>query len=63
VRRVAGDYGVAYHKTAPGQVEHNTLASIIDGRGHLRVQYLGVEFDPGEMVADLQGLVREGAGN
>jgi protein SCO1 len=62
VRQVAYDYGVAFRKTAPGEVEHNTLASLIDGAGHLRVQYLGVEFDPDEMVADLRGLVREGAG-
>lgn len=63
VRQVARDYGVAYRKTGPGEVEHNTLASIIDGRGHLRVQYLGAEFDPEELRADLLGLVREGAGN
>lgn len=63
VRQVAQDYGVAHRKTAPEKVEHNTLASIIDRRGHLRVQYLGVEFDPEEMVADLRTLVREGAGN
>jgi protein SCO1/2 len=62
VRQVARDYGVVFRKTAPGEVEHNTLASLIDGAGHLRVQYLGVEFDPDEMVADLRGLVREGAG-
>lgn len=63
VRQVAQAYGVAYRKTGPGAVEHNTLASIIDGRGHLRVQYLGVEFDPEELLADLRGLVKEGAGN
>lgn len=63
VRQVARDYGVAYRKTAPGKVEHNTLASLIDRQGHLRVQYLGVEFDPGEMVADLRSLIREGGDN
>jgi protein SCO1 len=61
VRQVASDYGVVFRKTAPGEVEHNTLASLIDGAGHLRVQYLGTDFDPDEMVADLRGLVREGA--
>lgn len=59
VRRVARDYGVAYRKKAPGDVEHNTLASIIDGAGHLRMQYLGVEFDPDELVADLRRLARK----
>lgn len=63
VRQVAHDYGVVFRKVDSGKVEHNTLASIIDGQGHLRVQYLGVEFDPNEMLADIQGLVREGAGN
>lgn len=63
VARVAHDYGVVYRKTKPGEVEHNTLASIIDRAGHLRVQYLGVEFDPDELLADLRGLISEGAGN
>lgn len=62
VRQVARDYGVAFRKSASG-VEHNTLASIIDGQGHLRVQYMGVAFDPGEMLADLRSLVQEGGGN
>lgn len=62
VRKVARDYGVAYRKTG-AEVEHNSLASIIDARGHLRVQYIGVEFDPDELLADLRGLLREGGGN
>ena len=63
VRQVAGDYGVAFRKSAAGEVEHNTLASVIDGRGHLRVQYLGVAFDPDELLADLRSLVQEGGAN
>lgn len=62
VRQVARDYGVVFRKSASG-VEHNTLASIIDGQGHLRVQYMGVTFEPDEMLADLRGLLREGGGN
>ncbi|MCB1907875.1 MAG: SCO family protein [Rhodocyclaceae bacterium] len=63
VRRVARNYGVAFRKGSGTEVEHNTLASIIDAAGELRVQYMGVEFDPDEMLADLRGLVREGAGH
>ncbi len=61
VRQVARKYGVVFHRTGPGELEHNTLASIIDAAGHLRVQYMGVDFDPDEMLADLRGLIREGA--
>jgi len=35
------------------------LTSLIDRSGMLRVQYLGVRFDPGEMYRDLQKLLRE----
>lgn len=62
VRRVARAYGVVFRKVREGEVEHNTLASIIDRSGHLRVQYLGVDFDPREMLDDIRGLIREGAG-
>lgn len=63
IQRVAHAYGVAYHRGDDGELEHNTLASIVDRDGHLRVQYMGVAFDPGEMLADIQGLIEEGAGN
>jgi protein SCO1/2 len=38
-------------------VEHTNLTSIIDPRGKLRVQYLGVRFDPDEFRRDLLSLV------
>jgi len=60
VREVARRYGVVFRKTAEGEVEHNTLASIIDPRGHLRVQYLGTDFDPQEMLQDIRGLLPKG---
>lgn len=60
VRDVARRYGVAFRKTASREVEHNTLATIIDPQGHLRVQYLGVAFDPQEMLRDIRGLLPEG---
>lgn len=62
VGQVARDYGVVYRQ-AGAAVEHNTLASVIDSRGHLRVQYLGVAFDPDELLADLRELLQEGGSN
>jgi protein SCO1/2 len=62
VRQVAHDYGVVFRKTDGGDVEHNTLASIIDRRGHLRVQYMGVDFYPEEMLADIREVMQEGSG-
>src|SRR5262245_2158526 len=41
-------YGVFASKTADGDIEHSFLTSIIDRQGILRVQYLGVRFDPEE---------------
>jgi len=32
----------------------------VDRDGILRVQYLGVRFDPNELLRDLQTLIREG---
>jgi protein SCO1/2 len=60
IRAVARRYGVYYKKTPRGDVDHTFLTSIIDPRGTLRVQYLGVRFDPDELLHDLQSLVREG---
>ena len=60
IREVAKRYGVYYKKSVRGDVDHTFLTSLIDGRGVLRVQYLGVRFDPDEMLRDLQSLVREG---
>jgi len=60
IREVAKRYGVYYKKSARGDVDHTFLTSLVDSRGMLRVQYLGVRFDPEEMLRDLQSLVREG---
>jgi protein SCO1/2 len=40
-------------------VDHTTLTSIIDPRGILRVQYLGVRFDAEEFRRDLLSLADE----
>ena len=52
-------YGVFSSKSAGGDIEHSFLTSIIDRRGVLRVQYLGVRFDPEEFRRDLVSLVKE----
>jgi protein SCO1/2 len=57
VRDVARRYGVYVAKTADGAIDHTLLTSIIDPRGVLRVQYLGMRFDPAEFRRDLLSLV------
>jgi protein SCO1 len=52
-------YGVFAAKAANGNVDHTFLTSIIDRQGVLRVQYLGVRFDPEEFRLDLLSLVSE----
>jgi len=59
IREVAKRYGIYYKKTARGDVDHTFLTSIVDQSGTLRVQYMGVKFDPDEMLRDLQSLVKE----
>ena len=60
IRAVAKHYGVYYRKTSRGDVDHTFLTSLVDRDGILRVQYLGVRFDPNELLRDLQTLIREG---
>jgi protein SCO1/2 len=60
IREVAGRYGVIYKKAPSGDVDHTFLTSLIDRGGTLRVQYMGVRFDPDELLRDLQGLSKEG---
>jgi len=57
VREVVRRYGVYVAKTAEGAIDHTLLTSIIDPRGVLRVQYLGMRFDPTEFRRDLLSLV------
>jgi protein SCO1/2 len=61
IREVARRYGIYYKKMERGDVDHTFLTSVIDQRGTLRVQYLGVRFDPDELLRDLQSLLRETA--
>ena len=62
IRTVAKHYGVYYRKASRGDIDHTFLTSLVDQDGILRVQYLGVRFDPNELLQDLQALMREGYG-
>jgi protein SCO1/2 len=57
---VARGYGVYARRAPGGDVDHTFLTSIVDRSGVLRVQYLGVRFDPGEFLGDLRSVLREG---
>ena len=57
IRDVTRRYGVFAAQDADGNVDHTFLTSIVDPRGILRVQYLGVRFDPEEFRRDLLSLV------
>jgi protein SCO1/2 len=59
IREVTQRYGIYVTKTAGGDVDHTLLTSLIDRHGALRVQYLGVRFDPEEFRRDLLSLLDE----
>jgi protein SCO1 len=59
IRDVTRRYGVAYKKTPRGDVGHTFLTSLVDRNGTLRVQYLGVRFDPDELLKDIRSLLQE----
>lgn len=59
IRNVTKRYGIYSKKTSRGDVDHTFLTSLVDPSGTLRVQYMGVKFNPDEMLRDLQSLVRE----
>jgi protein SCO1 len=61
IRLVTRQYGIYYQQQPAGDIDHTFLTSVIDQRGTLRVQYMGVRFDPDELLRDLQSLLREGA--
>lgn len=60
IREVARRYGIYYRKTPGGDVDHTFLTSVVDQAGILRVQYIGVRFDPDELLRDITALLREG---
>jgi protein SCO1/2 len=59
IEDVTRRYAVFQKKQPRGSVDHTFLTTLIDREGTMRVQYLGVRFDPNEFLADLQSLVRE----
>jgi protein SCO1 len=59
IQEVAKRYGIYYKKTPRGDVDHTFLTSLVDHNGTLRVQYMGVKFNPDEMLRDLRSLVKE----
>ncbi|MGH8760377.1 MAG: SCO family protein [Burkholderiales bacterium] len=62
IREVSRSYGIFVKKQERGDVDHTFLTSIIDQGGTLRVQYLGVRFDPEEMLGDIRSLLQEAKG-
>lgn len=60
IQAVARQYGVYARRGPGGDVDHTFLTSIVDRRGMLRVQYMGIRFDPAEFLADLRSVVQEG---
>lgn len=59
IQDVERRYGIYAKRSERGDVDHTFLTSLIDRDGVLRVQYLGVRFDPDEMLADLKALLAE----
>jgi protein SCO1/2 len=59
IRDVGRKYGVFVKKTASGDIDHTFLTSLVDPKGFLRVQYLGVRFDLEEFQRDLLSLMDE----
>ena len=59
IREVGRRYGIFAKKTERGDVDHTFLTSIVDQHGTLRVQYLGIRFDPDEFLRDVRSLLRE----
>jgi protein SCO1/2 len=57
IREVERRYGVFAETSASGDINHTFLTSLIDRRGMLRVQYLGVRFDLEEFRRDLLSLL------
>lgn len=59
IQEVSRRYGVYLRKQPRGDVDHTFLTSLVDQTGTLRVQYLGVRFDPEELFQDLRSLLAE----
>ncbi len=56
IQAIERRYGVFAARAPSGDVDHTNLISVVDSRGMMRVQYLGVRFDPDELRRDLLSL-------
>ena len=59
IRETARHYGIYYKKMSHRDVDHTFLTSLIDHKGMLRVQYMGIQFSADEMLRDLRSLLGE----
>jgi len=59
IQGVTRRFGVYASKSGNGDVDHTFLTSVVDRHGILRVQYIGVRFDPEEFRHDLLSLLKE----
>jgi protein SCO1/2 len=59
IQDVERRYGIFASKVPGREIEHTNLTSLVDPHGMLRVQYLGVRFDPDEFRRDLLSLVEK----
>jgi protein SCO1 len=57
IQKLVRSYGGFSSKSTDDNVDHIFLTSLVDADGMLRVQYLGVKFDPDEFRRDLLSLV------
>jgi protein SCO1 len=59
IREIERRYGMFTARAPDGTLDHTNLTSLIDPRGMLRVQYLGIRFDPDAFRRDLLSLVEK----
>jgi protein SCO1 len=59
IRRVARGYGVAVLRDAANRIAHNSLTTLVDRTGTMRIQYAGTGYRTSEMRADILSLLRE----
>jgi len=59
IDEVTRRYGVYRSASPAGDVDHTFLTSLVDRDGVLRVQYMGVRWDPGEFLRDVRALLAE----
>jgi protein SCO1 len=59
IHDIERQYGIFAARTQDGKLDHTNLTSLVDPQGMLRVQYLGVRFNPDEFRRDLLALVEK----